>query len=352
MLRRAFLAGAVRPPLALSLGGPFADAPPESTRIRNVRDYGAVADSATDDSPAIQRAIDDGGHGGTVFFPQGQYMIGAPLMLRNDTVLLAYGRHTVLTSATPGHAIIWGNQVKRVFLDGIYIHGNKSQRDGIVIENCDDVRLRACWVTMTGGRGIVVKSAPVVLIDSSIELNAADGVLVSDTNSGVPLHMVCCYVYQNGGDGVHFARNGNQAMVMACEIIENHVAGVHVEASAGVSVASNVILNNAGPGVHINGHSEFTALDGNFIVQNGGNGVLIEEGSDCTTLVGNRCVTNGRADPDRYAEIAVRGSRDVMMVANQLVDRHGRAVRAPQIDQDAASTVVAATNVLRPDPTS
>lgn len=41
--------------------------------------WGAVADGMTDDSPAIQAAIDAGTNGSTVFYPPGVYLIGTPL---------------------------------------------------------------------------------------------------------------------------------------------------------------------------------------------------------------------------------------------------------------------------------
>ncbi|MFD3584942.1 glycosyl hydrolase family 28-related protein [Streptomyces sp. NPDC058683] len=49
----------------------------------NVRDtaYGALGDDSADDQPAIQKAIDAAGQGGTVYFPPGRYRIAAPLRL-------------------------------------------------------------------------------------------------------------------------------------------------------------------------------------------------------------------------------------------------------------------------------
>ncbi|CAM5468406.1 glycosyl hydrolase family 28-related protein [Streptomyces canus] len=49
----------------------------------NVRDpaYGALGDNFADDQPAIQRAIDAAGQGGTVYLPAGRYRIASPLRL-------------------------------------------------------------------------------------------------------------------------------------------------------------------------------------------------------------------------------------------------------------------------------
>lgn len=43
----------------------------------NVRDFGAVGDGATDDTEAIQAAIDaaEAAGGGTVYFPAGDYLL-------------------------------------------------------------------------------------------------------------------------------------------------------------------------------------------------------------------------------------------------------------------------------------
>ncbi|MFI6458867.1 glycosyl hydrolase family 28-related protein [Streptomyces sp. NPDC050538] len=49
----------------------------------NVKDaaYGALGDNTADDQPAIQKAIDAAGQGGTVYFPPGRYKLGSPLKL-------------------------------------------------------------------------------------------------------------------------------------------------------------------------------------------------------------------------------------------------------------------------------
>jgi hypothetical protein len=53
--------------------------------VVNVKDFGAKGDGVTDDTAAIQSAIDNGGR---VFFPVGTYIISAKIKLNNDVVFI------------------------------------------------------------------------------------------------------------------------------------------------------------------------------------------------------------------------------------------------------------------------
>ena len=56
--------------------------------MNNVKDYGAVGDGKTKDTPAIQKAIDAGG---IVFFPPGVYLSGTLYLKSNGGLDLAPG---------------------------------------------------------------------------------------------------------------------------------------------------------------------------------------------------------------------------------------------------------------------
>jgi len=69
----------------------------------NVKAYGAIGDSVTDDAPAIQAAIDAAqvggfGGGGVIYFPPGQYHISSTLLIKESFV--------TLTGASAGSAMI------------------------------------------------------------------------------------------------------------------------------------------------------------------------------------------------------------------------------------------------------
>ena len=79
------------------------------TQVFNVKDYGAVADSITDDTDAIQAAIDAvPEEGGTVFFPQGIYRIEGTIHITTPVHLLGVPVMSMIFSQPPA-ADYWYN---------------------------------------------------------------------------------------------------------------------------------------------------------------------------------------------------------------------------------------------------
>ncbi len=66
----------------------------EEALVANVTDLGATGNDASDDTLAIQRAIDQAASAnGKVFLPKGEYFISQPLKLRANTQLFGVARH-------------------------------------------------------------------------------------------------------------------------------------------------------------------------------------------------------------------------------------------------------------------
>jgi len=72
----------------------------DTPRMYDVKSYGAVGDGVTDDTAAIQSAINAAANGGTVFFPEGNYLIkgtGPQLLLITKPIrILGSGNKSVL----------------------------------------------------------------------------------------------------------------------------------------------------------------------------------------------------------------------------------------------------------------
>ncbi len=78
----------------------------EKLVLLNVKAYGAVGDGVTDDTDAIQAALDDAGErgGATVFLPDGVYGIGNPLLVPSHTRFLGNGAgNSVLQGKLTGY---------------------------------------------------------------------------------------------------------------------------------------------------------------------------------------------------------------------------------------------------------
>jgi hypothetical protein len=100
------------------------------TVVYSVLDYGATGDGATDDTLAIQSAIDDvfDAMGGTVYFPQGEYILTSALVLKAQVRLIGESqRNSIITQTGTAPVIsvdddapssVWGNEIAFLKLQG------------------------------------------------------------------------------------------------------------------------------------------------------------------------------------------------------------------------------------------
>lgn len=69
----------------------------------NVKEFGAKGDGVTDDTSAIQSALDSlGSTGGTVYFPDGTYLVKGTILVQNKIRIVGYGRKRVIITNTDG----------------------------------------------------------------------------------------------------------------------------------------------------------------------------------------------------------------------------------------------------------
>ena len=82
----------------------------------SVKDFGAVGDGATDDTAAIQTALDSGA--GTVFFPQGTYLVTSSIIIPANTDITNDGTNrTIIDYRGTGYAFEGSAGMVRVSLD-------------------------------------------------------------------------------------------------------------------------------------------------------------------------------------------------------------------------------------------
>lgn len=193
-------------PSAWALPG-LAQSKPEpgtsSPFLFNISEYGAKGDGATNDTPAIQAAIDAAGKkGGTVYFPAGKYISGT-LHLRNFVTLHLGPGATLLASpdindfdpyekldyssgadkeTTYFHfALLLADEVHNVSIvgEGI-VDGNREKRGGpklVALKNCRQIQIRNITLQNSPNYTISMLGCDGVVIDGITIFNGlADGI--------------------------------------------------------------------------------------------------------------------------------------------------------------------------------
>lgn len=97
--------------------------------VVNVKDYGAIGDGSTDDTAAIQAAINamSTAGGGEIHFPKGTYKITSSLALKSNVKLIGEGKKSVLkVGAASAYALLNGTTetLENVWIEGLNFDGS------------------------------------------------------------------------------------------------------------------------------------------------------------------------------------------------------------------------------------
>ncbi|WP_243288548.1 right-handed parallel beta-helix repeat-containing protein [Geothrix terrae] len=341
-------AGGVEPPAA------SCTPTPASSRVVNVKEapYGAKSDGTTDDTAALQKAIDAvGGTGGTVSVPAGTYRVDAltSLLLRsgmtlsldsgailaaipngadNYTILRVSGVSNVnilggtLLGERSAHTGTTGEQGMGLRITGgaqhiavVGVTARECWGDGFMVADASDVTL--CHVTadhnrrqglsITGGNGVIVRDSRFANTGGTLPEDGLD----IEPNSGQTVNNVLitgCVFTNNAGDGIEvgvpIAYSG-LAFIYNVVIESNTMSGngasslssgprsgLEVSNTGGHVVKNSTVQGNAGFGIYLRNGVTGTTVTRNTVTQNRLNGIL-EYLSSGNTITENALSGNG-----------------------------------------------------------
>ncbi len=207
--------------IAALLMGPHcgADAP------RTVCDYGAVGDGKSDDTAAIQRAVDEGA--GDIRFPRGTYLITQPIVVELDRVgpiaITGDGSATIrMAGSGPAIQLIGtheGTADPETVKENVWLRQRTPMVTGLEIVGAHP---DAVGIEAMGTMQLTVSRVTIRRASHGIHLTRRNrNVILSD-----------CHIYGNRGVGIYLDRlNLHQINITNCHISYNKGGGIVIRES-------------------------------------------------------------------------------------------------------------------------
>lgn len=323
---------------------------PDANGVVSVQEpvYGAQGDGVTDDTAAIQMAINAvTGTGATVLVPKGTYLINTDFMGRNRglvlgsklTLRLAPGATLkAIPNASPNSSIITVANARDVVITGGTLLGDRythtgttgewgmgldiEHSQGVVVAN---VTALECWgdgfylqkasrVELSGVAagsnrrdGISVVNGSDIVIKDSTFTNSRSAGLDIEPNPGDTVDTVLvsgCVFSGNAGTGISvsvpeaskglsFTRNvtiNNNILVRNGNPASSppHVA-LLIANTEGHTISNNLIVDNVGMGIYLWNYVNHVTVSNNIIYRNKGDG--ISQNFDTDTTITRNIVT-------------------------------------------------------------
>lgn len=286
----------------------------------NIRDFGAVGDGATDDSAAIQNALDAAAKvDGTAFVPEGVYccadiklpthtgLVGSPTwgyrgdrsgsilkLNRDDAVCLI--DITGAVGGTLNGLLLEGDRLGEG-IHGVFLGPNDQRREE------DAPRIERCQVVHFSGNGLHLERVWCFSLRSSqVAFNQGDGLYLG----GYDGFIIDNWFSGNGGAGIA-GRIG----------------------TASVTVTGNRIEWNRDGGIRLHGGNHYN-ITGNYIDRSGSGGIMLLPGEGdraacmCISVTGNVIYRSGKpewtdaADPHASTHIHISGAHGVTCIGNTM----------------------------------
>jgi len=224
----------------------------------NVLDYGAVGDGVTDDTAAIQAALDAlPSDGGEVRVPAGQYKITATLTANKRVRLVGVGYSYLLASSSPC----------------VIIKASTATGPALTLPTPASTVENISFLGEVGntGDGILIKAARCTLRDVSVFRMGNDGIRIG-TDAG---NENCNLWYlsnvktkSNGQHGLHLSEGAgaladtNAGTCVNIDAQSNGAAGVYLNGSQLNTFVGGAYQNNTTYGIHLSQYAQSNVFSG------------------------------------------------------------------------------------------
>lgn len=285
----------------------------------NIETFGAVGDNATDNTAAIQAAIDAAAvnAGGALFIPDGIFLITSSLNIpdglkmiygvgdqseiRADAAMDAIFDYTSGGTDSGPHTTI---TIKDISLRGSNLANycvfiNRMTRSNFI-------RVKAKFAVLANYGCVATDSGIFILnfIGCHASSSLQDGFLFSGSNINA-INIIGCFIEDNDRIGINMTL-GNKIHIEGCTIEANGEAAIWVKFVKSLSITNNYFESNATTGVAVTNPTSFTIKAD--VILSGGTYPVISSVTPSRNLIiqGNNHATN-TADTMYYASGITNG---------------------------------------------
>lgn len=334
-----------------SLANHFAD-------VFNLLNY-AKGDGVTDDTTAIQEAIDDASTagGGKIFGPQGTFLIGK-LTMKSNTVFCGSGVDVTIfkiKDSTNDNGLVFPTGGTNLVLRDFTLDGNKANQtagNGILITNCDEIVIETVKVKDAFTHGILFDDASdtdgthrSIIKNNIIEAPGKHGIVIDRSDFVV----IQGNIIKNAGTAGIQNFLSDQVSIIGNVIEHDGTGGQHVGGAGGIRITAssesalfNSVVGNTirkmSRGLFIGANVQFSTFIGNVIEEPGRDGILL---SDCknNTVVGNTIRNPGQEGAAVSKNgITLQGAQNNVISSNRIIEDQGTPTMVWAISEETTST--------------
>ncbi|REE57502.1 parallel beta-helix repeat protein [Paenibacillus taihuensis] len=361
----------------------------------NVKNFGALGNGVADDTVAINAAMSSlPASGGTVYIPEGTYMINAGnpynpvtnatcISLRsNVTVILAEGATLkAITNAFNNYAIFLVRAVSNVTIEGGVLQGERYTHTGPVegqvgvgvwLEGATNVTIRDTTCKEFWGDGIYTRfhttlgnTKKVSVENVSFIDNRRQGISIcanenfrvincsfettqgTDPAAGIDIEpelggtvkdvIIVGNVFKGNKIGVQ-ALGDSSATINGNVFDGNTMWGIYLASSSRYySVTGNIIFASGNYGIYVNTSTDNT-ISGNVVYNNGSHGIYLLNSANRNVVTSNRCYGNTGEG------ISVYNSIDNTINDNNCTNNTGRGINIENSTDNSVSGNTCSSN--------
>ncbi len=361
-----------------------ASPPSKPAGALDVRKFGARGDGVTDDTAALQAAL-DAGAGKTVYVPSGVYLVFADgyrdggrggLVPRSGTRIVMASDATLAarTTSSSDYVVVRVERVSGVTIEGGTIRGERHTHTGrggewgygIGIFGATDVTLKDLTLRDAWGDGIFIEEAQPDWSVTSRNITLQNVASTGNRRQGLSvlgvdgLTVVDSVFERSGGTppsaGVDIEPGGyghkvKNVTFRNCAFRDNAGRGFVADSTTGDDIANVRILGGASTGngwegVVFDGTTGGGLVSGVLVARNGASGVYVREAAHVTVQANDVRENSSRADATFFG-IHVQRSRDVAVRDNVVRSGGGRNLQRYGVALEDSRRVLVTGNDLR-----